>query len=92
MLSNAAATLEDLSSYDKKLGAISELLNTASIQTQEAADELRQYIDHIELDPEQQRLLEQRLDLYHEQARKHRVMPDALPDVLESLQQELGDT
>ena len=89
LLSNAAATLDDLSSYDKKLAAISELLNTASIQTQEAADELRQYIDHIELDPEQQRLLEQRLDLYHEQARKHRVMPDALPDVLESLQQEL---
>ncbi len=89
-LSHAANTLDDLSSYDKKLEAISELLNTASIETQEASNELRQYIDSIELDPEQQRSLEQRLDTYHEQARKHRVMPDKLPAVLESLQQELA--
>ncbi|MDH5191716.1 MAG: DNA repair protein RecN [Gammaproteobacteria bacterium] len=90
LLSNAAATLDDLSSYDKKLEAITELLNTASIQTQEAANELRDYIDGIELDPEQQKSLEQRLDLYHEQARKHRIMPDALPELLGSLQHELN--
>ncbi|MDH5435558.1 MAG: DNA repair protein RecN, partial [Gammaproteobacteria bacterium] len=89
-LSHAATTLDELAAYDRKLGAISELLNTASIQTQEAADELREYINTVELDPEQQRTLEQRLELYHEQARKHRVIPDELPAVFESLQQELG--
>ena len=90
LLSHASATLDDLSSYDKQLEDITALLNSAGIQIQEAANELRQYVSSVELDPEQLQQIEQRLNDWQALARKHRVMPEMLPDVMKKLQQELS--
>jgi DNA repair protein RecN (Recombination protein N) len=90
-LARAISRLEALSQYDTRLAAVTGLLTEASIQVDEAATELRQYHEALDLDPARLRTLEQRLTVMHELARKHQVSPGALPALLERLRDELAD-
>ncbi len=81
-------TLQDL---DPALAVTNELLEGAAIQAREAAGELRHYIDTLDNDPMRLNTVEQRLGVIHELARKHRVEPQQLPELLEQLQQELAE-
>ncbi len=81
--------LQALQEIDPGLAAANELLEGAAIQTREAAGELRHYIDALDNDPQRLNSVEQRLGVIHELARKHRVEPEQLPELLEQLQQEL---
>ena len=87
-LAQAAQTLAELSALDPALGEARDLLDSATIQVDEAASALRHYQDRVELDP--QRLLEvdQRLGQLHDAARKHRVAPEELGDLLARLRDE----
>src|SRR3990167_474323 len=72
-----------------QLKSIIELLNTAAIHVQEAADELIHYRDALDLSPERLHYIEQRLTQIHDLARKHHVGPEELPDVIQSLQHRI---
>ena len=83
--------LQTLQELDPALAATNELLEGAAIQAREAAGELRHYIDALDNDPQRLNIVEQRLGVIHELARKHRVEPEQLPELLEQLQQELAE-
>lgn len=66
-----------------------ELLGSALIQLDEAQAETARFAASVELDPQGLRETEERLSALHDLARKHRVQPEALPELLSSLQAEL---
>ncbi len=90
-LSQAINRLDPLSEYDPTLADVSMLLNEAAIRVDEAASQLHQYLDKLDLDPQRLQWLDQRLGVLHDLARKHRVRPDELPAVLDRLRIELAD-
>ncbi len=90
-LARAMSKLEQLTQYDTRLGELASLLNGASIQIDEAASQLRHYLDKVELDPQRLQWVEQRLGSAHDLARKHNTRPAALPQLLHRLSTELQD-
>ena len=66
-----------------------ELLQSALIQLDEAQAETARFAASVELDPEGLRATEERLSALHDLARKHRVQPEALHELLATLQAEL---
>ena len=83
--------LRDIQKFDPSLTTVTELLNSASIQIGEASDELRHYLDKLELDPERLKAVENQLATFHDMARKHKIQPEALANHLLTLQNELDD-
>ena len=66
-----------------------DMVASSQIQLEEAASELRRYLDRIELDPQKLQEVEKRLDAAYTLARKHRIQPQALADHLNTLSDEL---
>ncbi|MDY6920524.1 MAG: DNA repair protein RecN [Pseudomonadota bacterium] len=81
--------LRDMEAEDPALRELCELVDSACIQLEEAGSSLSHYLDGLELDPEQYQQLDQRLSAYFHLARKHRVEPEGLAELWQSLQQEL---
>jgi DNA repair protein RecN (Recombination protein N) len=90
-LSGALSRLRPLTEYDAALRETVALLDSGEAQLREAAYALRHYADRVELDPARLREVEQRLEALHSAARKLRVRPEALPELLVSLKQRLKD-
>ncbi|HTQ75279.1 MAG TPA: DNA repair protein RecN [Burkholderiales bacterium] len=90
-LSGALSRLRPLTEYDASLRETVALLESGEAQLREAAYALRHYADRVELDPARLREVEQRLEVVHGAARKLRVKPDALPELLVSLKLRLKD-
>ena len=78
---------------DERLGSgideSRDMVASSQIQLEEAASELRRYLDRIELDPQKLTDVEKRLDAAYTLARKHRIQPEALADHLNTLSDEL---
>jgi DNA repair protein RecN (Recombination protein N) len=89
LLSHAVETLTELTELDSRLKPVSETLNTALIHLQEGAEDLRRYVDDLEMDPERRDFVESRLASIQSLARKHRVEPGELPELAEQLRDEL---
>ncbi|MDP5141911.1 DNA repair protein RecN [Rheinheimera baltica] len=89
-LSAATAQLEQLSSLDPALNSITQMLNEALVQTEEASRELRRYADKVELDPERLAQVEERLSLWLNLSRKHQVANEALPALHQQLSAQLA--
>ena len=87
------ARLVQLANDDRMTGSatdnLRELLQSALIQLDEAQAETARFAAAVELDPEGLRAAEERLRALHDLARKHRVQPDALHELLATLQAEL---
>ena len=90
-LSAVAARLRTLSENDQTLTVMVELLESAEAQAGEAVRELRQYASRVDLDPEALRETEARIEALHAAARKHRVKPEALHELLSDLEKRLGE-
>ncbi len=90
-LARSVSRLETLSVHDARLGGIAVLLSEASIRMDEAAGQLHQYIDSLDMDPQRLQWLDQRIGAVTDLARKHRVRPEELPAVLDRLATELAD-
>jgi len=88
-LSHAGTDLETLSGLDARLSATRELVAGAAIQVEEAAANLRRYLDESDLDPGLLEQVEQRLTQVHDLARKYRVPPDRIPETLQTMRAEL---
>lgn len=91
LIDRSASDLEALRDIDPQLANVCNLLNEASIQIQEASNELRHYVDHVELDPERLAWVEQRLTALHDHARKHHIEPEGLLALQSNFQDELHD-
>ena len=89
LLGQAIGDLAPLTAIDPTLKEASELFNNALIQLEEGVDLLRDYRDRVELDPQRQQDVEQRIDALHKVASKHRIEPEALPDFHQRLAGEL---
>lgn len=87
-LTHSAQQLRELSAFEARMSAITELLDSACIQVREAASELRHILDSLDLDPARLEAVEQRLRSVHDLARKHRVQPNELPALLTRLAEE----
>ncbi len=89
-ISQAQSEVAELAAIDASLNEVSECLDNALLQLQEAVDSLRHYRDRLELDPERLRWLEQRLEQIHDLARKHRIEAEQLPAFAARLAAELA--
>ncbi len=87
-LTQTSQQLQEISYLESKLDNPQNLINAAMIHIQEAADELRNIRDGIESDPALLNDIEQRLDLAHSLARKHRIEPEQLAEKLQKLEDE----
>jgi DNA repair protein RecN (Recombination protein N) len=90
-LSAVSSRLRALSQHDDQLKPVVELLESADAQAGEAVRALRQYASRVELDPEALRAAEARIEALHGAARKHRVKPDGLHELLARMEKRLGE-
>ena len=88
-INTAKRELAALERLDARLAGITGLLENATIQITEAADELRAYLHNLEQDPARLHQVEQRLGQLHDIARKHRVQPQLLFSHCQSIRQKL---
>jgi len=88
-VSRAIQALRNVSAVDSKLGAVLPLVDEAAIQIREAANQLRHYIETLDVDTARHDQVERRLAAIEELARKHRVPPEELPQRTTQLKAEL---
>lgn len=67
-----------------------DLLSSAQIQIEEANQELRHYLDRVDINPARLTEVEERLSSIYEMARKHRVSAKELPGLHAQLAEELA--
>ncbi len=84
------AKLQQLREHDSALKETIELLEPAEIQLQEAAHSLNHYLQKLDLDPQRLNDCELRLNAIHSTARKYRVVPEQLPELLETANARLA--
>ncbi|NOX43149.1 MAG: DNA repair protein RecN [Gammaproteobacteria bacterium] len=90
-LTKANLDLDQLSQLDNKLSPVFDLLTQSCIQLNEAASELREYRDSLEIDPQRLQWVDQRLATIHDLSRKHHVTANELIALHEQLKHELKD-
>jgi DNA repair protein RecN (Recombination protein N) len=89
-LSRIIGIIQELRSSDPALEPIIELLNGSAIQLDEAGHALRHHLDGLSLDPERLEIIDQRLGMIHDMARKHRIVASELPECQLRLTEELA--
>ncbi len=82
--------LNSLPADNPNLSAARELIETAAIQCEEAATELEHFARLVQLDPERLQVVEARLGVLHDMARKYHVEPDNLLTKLHDLEAEVN--
>ncbi len=90
-LKSARARLHDLAGLDPALAGPLEMLDSALTQAQEAARDLNHYASRVDLDPEALAEAEARLARVNDAARKFRVRPETLPELLEETRARLEE-
>jgi DNA repair protein RecN (Recombination protein N) len=86
----ALTALNELPEKNARVTSIIELLQSASIQLDEAVSDLRAFSDEFEANPERLEQVNTRLGLLHAIARKHKVKPNELAQVIADLRQQLN--
>ncbi|MDG3087295.1 DNA repair protein RecN [Vibrio hannami] len=78
ILQTASTSLIKLAELDPKLATLPGMLEEALIQIEETNNELRSYLDSIDVDPERMAFVEERFSKIMSISRKHHVMPEEL--------------
>ena len=89
VIARAVSELNDLRHVDSQLGDLSDSLNGALAEVQEAVSGLRHYLSHLDTDPARLQEVETRIGSLLEFARKHHIQPAQLPDKHQQLRDEL---
>lgn len=89
ILTVTLSELTALVDIEPKFANIVEALNASVVQVDEAAQELRHYLDSTELDPQLLAEVENELSTLHQLARKHHVEVEALPSHYATLRDQL---
>jgi DNA repair protein RecN (Recombination protein N) len=88
-LSKASANMIALVAHDSALGDISQALESAQIQIDEAVHSLNRYLQKLDLDPGRLSEVEERMQALHSAARKYRTEADDLPALLNETEERL---
>lgn len=89
MLNHCLSELTHIARFAPELDDICALLSEAQIQTEEAALQLRRFLESQEADPLRMDMLENQLGIIQSLSRKHHVTPDELPELVGKLETEL---
>lgn len=89
MLNHSLGELTHIARFAPELNEILALLSEAQIQTEEAAQQLRRFLESQEADPQRMEILENQIATIQNLSRKHHIKPDELSELLEKLEQEL---
>ncbi len=81
-LSKASTNMSALAHHDVSLIEVSQSLESAQIQVDEAVHSLNRYLQKLELDPERLSQVEDRMQALHSAARKYRTEVNELPRLL----------
>jgi DNA repair protein RecN (Recombination protein N) len=88
-LSKASANMSALAEHDSALSDISQALESAQIQIDEAVHSLNRYLQKLDLDPGRLSEVEERMQALHSAARKYRTEADDLPTLLNETEERL---
>lgn len=89
LLNHCQHLLDSIGSSTPALQQAAEMLASAQIQIEESGREIRGYLDTVEVNPERQQEVEERLSSIYEIARKHRINAEELPAFHAALSDEL---
>ncbi|MBI5259277.1 MAG: DNA repair protein RecN [Burkholderiales bacterium] len=89
LTSRALDALQDVAEHDARLVPVTEVLQGALVQLQDAAHSLHSYLGHAELDPQRLGELDARLSAWLGLARRYRRPPEELPTLLAQWRAEL---
>ncbi|MEZ8286205.1 DNA repair protein RecN [Vibrio splendidus] len=78
ILQSANNSLIQLAELDERLAELPSLLSEAIIQIEETNNELRAYLDSIDVDPGRMAYVEERFSKVMSMSRKHHVLPEEL--------------
>ena len=81
-LSKVCGNIGALAEHDAALKDVSDSLESAHIQLDEAIHDLNRYLQKIDLDPARLEQVEERMQALHGAAKKYRADVDALPQLL----------
>ncbi len=84
-------SLETVQRVDPKISGWIDAIKTASIHLSDTENDLRRYLDSVELDPERLKQIELRIGIIFDLARKHKVAPHELYDFQLKLAAEVTD-
>jgi len=87
---NILQLVTEMRQQDESLTETTELIASAEIQLQEAANNLQHYVESLDIDPERYQWVDQRIASAHQLARKHHVTPNQLPELQQTLTEELA--
>lgn len=87
----AARALEPMLDNEPRLAEITQMINEAEVNLNEAAGSVQRLAENLESDPEKLNRIDQRLSRAIELARKHRVDPDQLPELQRQLNERLAE-
>lgn len=90
LVRQALQQLEQLPVEVPALADTIQMLKEAQIQISEAGDNLRHFVDDYDADPARLSEVEERLSAIYQMARKHRIAPENLPELHQSLTTELA--
>ena len=90
LLGRAHAALRQVGDADPALAPAAKLLEEAMINTREAAEALRHYLDVLDIDPARQEEIERHAAALEALGRKHRVGVLDLPEQLSRIEAELA--
>ncbi|MDN5934976.1 MAG: DNA repair protein RecN [Nitrosospira sp.] len=90
-INSVISRLHNLRDCDANLQVVLDLLESAQIQLQEGVYELARYQQRLDLDPQRLQEMEERLTAIHSTARKYRVTPAELADLLRTAAERLDE-
>lgn len=90
-LNQTLQALESVQRVDPKIPSWIESLKSAIISISDTEDELRRYLDHVDLNPERLQWLEERIGTLFDVARKHKVAPQELYELQQRIIKELSE-
>jgi DNA repair protein RecN (Recombination protein N) len=91
MLSHAQQKLFGLVELDGELKEAAEIVDSAIIQLQEVMRSLNRYLQRDNMEPERLAEVENRIQAIYGIARKYRIRPEELPEVLENWQLRMAE-
>jgi DNA repair protein RecN (Recombination protein N) len=91
MLSHAQQKLLGLVALDGDLKEAAEIVDSAIIQLQEVTRSLNRYLQRDDIEPERLAEVESRIQAIHGIARKYRIRPEELPEMLEAGQMRMAE-
>lgn len=90
MLGHCIHAIGELAQYAGEMKAVGDLLGDAEIQINEAAQQLRRFLENQEADPQQFAWLENQIGVIQSLSRKHKTTAEELPKLAEQFAEELN--